>query len=121
MNCVFLSGNIGSDVQVRTSNGTTFAHFNLADDYRVRLGDGSWQSRTNWTRVTAFGGRAEALRVLGKGSRVLVKGHLRARTFEKDGVRLERSEVIADFVEFQDVREPARAEGGEEVEAEEAA
>lgn len=118
---MILSGNLGSDVQVKSSNGTTFAHFSVADDYRVRLGDGSWESRTNWTRVTAFGGRAEALRVLGKGSRVLVKGHLRARAFEKDGVRFERSEVIADYVEFQQVRKPAQAEVGDSPEAEEAA
>lgn len=115
-NMVFLTGNLGADVDVRTSGDTTYARFGIATTYRVRVRGGDhYEDRTNWTQVTAFGNLAKTLRRLGKGSRVLVQGHLRENNYEKDGVAIRTTEVIADRVEFQLVKPP---EGGEDDEPE---
>lgn len=115
MNIVILSGNIGADIDVQIFNGTTFAHFSVASNYRVPTGDGeTYEKRTTWTRVTAFGPKAKPLGQLGKGTRVVVRGHLRTNTYETGGVRFQHSEVIADDVEFQRVKKPVGAVGAEE-------
>ena len=106
MNLVILNGNIGSDVEVQTSGDTDFAHFSVATDYRVPKGE-EFEQRTTWTRVTAFGGLARSLASLGKGSKVLVTGHLKTTVTVRDDVRFTHSEVIATAVEFQRVKKPA--------------
>lgn len=115
-NLVILTGNLGGDVDVRNSGNTTYARFSVATNYRVRASDGDhYEDRTNWTRVTAFGGLAKTLGRLGKGSKVLVQGRLQETTYEKEAVRVQYSEVIATRVEFLVVKPP---EGGEAVEPE---
>jgi single-strand DNA-binding protein len=103
MNLVMLCGNLGADIETKTSGDTTYAHFSVATSHRVRRGD-DWVEKTTWTRVTAFQGLAKSLRILGKGSRVLVKGRLKTSRFDRDGVVFHYSEVIADEVEFQVVK-----------------
>lgn len=110
-NLVILTGNLGADVDVRESNGTTYARFSVATNYRVRAKDGDhYEDRTNWTRVTAFGGLAKTLQRLGKGSKVLVQGRLKETVYEKDDVRVHYSEVIATRVEFLVVKPPEGAD-----------
>jgi single stranded DNA-binding protein len=119
MNRTILTGNLGADVEVKTSNGTTFAHLSVADNYRVKKADGDgYESRVNWTSVTAFGSLAESLRCLGKGSRIEVEGHLRTRVVEKDGVRFQYSELHADRVDFVSVKKPGAGEAEAEAELE---
>ena len=108
MNSVFLSGNIGADVEVQTSGETDFVHLSIATDERVPTGEG-FQKRTTWTRVTAFNGLARSLACLGKGSRVVVTAYLKTTTAVREGVEFTHSEVIAKEVEFQRVRKPAGA------------
>jgi single-strand DNA-binding protein len=116
INLILLTGNLGGNVEVKTSGSTTYARFSLGSNYRVRAKDGEgYEDRCNWTRVTAFGNLAKALGRLGKGSSVLVQGRLQQTVYEKDGVRLQHSEVIAKSVRFLVVKPP---EGTDEVEPE---
>ena len=117
MNVVILTGNLGADVEVKNSGGTDYAHFSIATNYRVRVGD-AYEERTLWTRITAFNALARSLRRLGKGSKVAIRGRLQTRTFERDDVRFTYSEVIADEVEFQVVK--PRQDGGDAAAAAEA-
>jgi single stranded DNA-binding protein len=119
MNLWQLTGNLGADVEVKSSNGTTYVHLSVADNYRVKKVDGEgYEPRVNWTRVTAFGLLAESLRSLGKGSRIEVEGHLRGRVFEKDGIRFSYSELVADRVDFVSVKKPGAGEAEAEAELE---
>lgn len=113
MNLVIISGNLGGDVEVQTSKGTTFARLSIAHNYRVREDDGEWVRRVTWIRATAFGALAKSLAILGKGSKVLVRGRLKKAVFERDAVRFEHSEVIAEHVEFQLVKPRQDGDGGE--------
>jgi len=45
MNLVILTGRLGADIDVQTSNGTTYCHFSLASNYRAKCesrGSFSW-------------------------------------------------------------------------------
>jgi len=109
MNLVILTGRLGADIDVQSSKGTDYAHFSLASNYRVKVGD-EYEERVTWTRVTAFNGLARSLGILGKGSLVGLRGHLKTAEFEEGDVRLCYSEVVADRVEFLEVRKPTGAE-----------
>lgn len=111
MNRVILCGNLGGDVDVQTSKGTTFAHLSLALNEFVPLGEGEFERRVVWVRVTAFGSLARSLRTLGKGSKVLVEGRLKQAVYQKDDVRFQYVEVVAEKVEFQLVKPRADAAG----------
>jgi single-strand DNA-binding protein len=114
INQVLLTGNLGSDVEVKTSGDTTYARLSVATNYRVRAQDGEgYEDRCNWTRVTAFGPLAKSLARLGKGSSVLVQARLRQRVYENGDLRFQYSEVIATSVRFLVVKPP---EGADEVE-----
>jgi single-strand DNA-binding protein len=71
---------------------------------------GEWQSRTDWHRVVTFGKLAEYTRTLPKGTHVMVKGSLRSREYESDGVQRRTFELRADTIAKLD-----RAERREEV------
>jgi single-strand DNA-binding protein len=109
MNHVILMGNLGSDPEFRTyPSGTAMLRFRLAtnesylDRNRIR------QVRTDWHDVVLWGERAELVsHMLSKGSWVVVEGSLRTSSYEKDGTRRYRTEVVAYDLHFT----PARATG----------
>jgi len=112
MNHVILMGNLGSDPELRIfESGTAMLRFRMAtnesylDKNRVR------QSRTDWHDVVFWGARAEALaRLLTKGTWVVVEGALRTSSYERDGVRRYRTEVVASEVHFTSARHRKNAE-----------
>lgn len=104
MNRVILSGRLGADPDMRGS----VLKLRLATNERRKDQSGNWSDHTEWHSVVVFGKRAEALsRLLAKGSRVLVEGKLRTSSWEKDGEKRYRTEVIADDVELYDGKRDA--------------
>jgi len=110
INRVFLLGNLGSDVELRyTEDGRPVGKLSLATRYARKLDDGSWEERTDWHRIVAFGPLAERCNAhLAKGSGVLVEGRLSEHSFEDaNNVRRKITEVIAREVVFLPRRAPA--------------
>ena len=104
MNRVILSGRLGADPDIRG----TVLKLRLATNERRKDQSGNWSDHTEWHSVVIFGKRAEALsRLLSKGSRVLIEGKLRTSSWEKDGEKRYRTEVIADDVELYDAKRDA--------------
>lgn len=104
MNKVILSGRLGADPDVRGS----VLKLRLATNERRKDKEGNWGDHTEWHSVVVFGKRAEALsRLLGKGSRVLVEGKLRTSSWEKDGQKQYKTEVVADDLELLDGKRDA--------------
>jgi single-strand DNA-binding protein len=101
MNKVILLGNLGADPEMKTSqSGTSIMKIRLATTSNVKKND-AWEKVTEWHSVTVFGKRAEGLaKVLAKGSMILVEGSLRTSSYEKDGVKHYKTEVVADSVEL---------------------
>lgn len=102
MNRVTLFGNLGAEPELRTtSGGLPVLAFRLATNEVYFDKDQNKQERTEWHHVVLFGARATPLsRFLSKGAKVLVEGRLQTSSYEKDGVRRYKTEVIASDVCF---------------------
>ena len=117
INKVFLSGNLTRDPELRaTAAGTQVLEFGLAVNERVRNQQTDvWEERANFFSCIVFGRRAEALsRYLAKGAKVSIEGSLRYSSWERDGVKRSKVEVIVDELEFMSpyaaAGEPAAAD-----------
>lgn len=100
MNRVFLFGNLCADPEYRTtSGGTGVLKLRMATNERYLDKDKAWQERTEYHSVTVWGKRGEALsRFLTKGSSVFVEGSLRTSSYEKDGEKRYKTEIVASNV-----------------------
>jgi len=99
MNKVILSGNLGKDVEIRTSkSGMDVGTFSMATTKRVK-----GESVTAWHNIICFDKLAGlAGQYLHKGSKVLVVGEIQYREWEQDGVKKYKTEIIANEIEFLD-------------------
>ena len=119
VNRVILVGNIGADPAVReTSRGTPVAHVSLATN-RTFEQDGQEQQRTEWHRLTFWGGAAETVeRYLRKGARLYVEGRIEYGSYERDEVTIPTVDVVVQDFVFLDPRETAVAGEADEEDVE---
>jgi len=97
LNKVMLFGNLGADPELRTTGtGSHVLSFRVATTEVYFDKNQQKQERTEWHQVAMFGARAEPLaRLLHKGARVLVEGRLQTTSYDKDGSKRYKTEVIA--------------------------
>lgn len=98
-----LSGNLTRDPELRsTAGGTSVLSFSIAvNDRRKNSQTGEWEDYPNFVDCAMFGARAEAVgRFLAKGNKVAIEGKLRYSSWEKDGQRRSKLEVVVDEIEF---------------------
>ena len=96
MNIVTLIGNVGRDPEIRyTQNGDPVANVSLATSERWKNKDGNKQERTEWHRVTFFGGVAKVVKdFVNKGDRIAVLGKIHYSEWEdKDGNKKYGTEI----------------------------
>lgn len=108
-----ISGNLTRDPEMRAlRNGTQVLSFSVAvNDRRKNPQTGEWEDYPNFVDCTMFGTRAEAVgRYLSKGTKVAIEGKLRYSSWEKDGQRRSKLEVIVDEIEFMSQRQQAPAD-----------
>ena len=98
MNKVILHGHLGQDPQVNDEK--TRAVLNIATK-SVWYDEGQKKEVTDWHRVVFFRGKAETCaKYLKKGSRVLVEGRLKTKSYEQDGETKFITEVHGKTLEF---------------------
>lgn len=102
LNKAILVGNLTKDPELRAlPNGTSTASFSIATNRVWKDKDGSRQEATDYHDVVVFGKQAESVhQYLKKGSSVLVEGRMQTRSWESEGVKKYRTEVVADKVQF---------------------
>lgn len=103
INRVNITGNLTRDPELRaTAGGTQVLSFGVAvNDRRRNAQTGEWEDYPNFVDCTMFGTRAEAVsRFLAKGNKVAIEGKLRYSSWERDGQRRSKLEVIVDEIEF---------------------
>lgn len=117
VNRVILVGNTGADPDVReTSKGTRVAHVSLATN-RTFEQDGQPRQRTDWHRLTFWGGAAETVeRYLRKGARLYVEGRIEYGSYERDEITIPTVDVVVQDFVFLDPRESSHdvPDAGEE-------
>lgn len=103
VNVVCLAGNLTRDAELKqTTNGNAVLTFTLAvnEPYKNPT-TGTWDKRPNFFDCVMFGARAEKLaQYIHKGSKVSIAGRLRYRTWEQDGAKRSKVEVVADEIEL---------------------
>lgn len=108
INRVNISGNLTRDPELRaTAGGTQVLSFGVAvNDRRRNPQTGEWEDYPNFIDCTMFGTRAEAVsRYLAKGNKVAIEGKLRYSSWERDGQKRSKLEVIVDEIEFMTSRQ----------------
>ena len=106
LNQVTLMGNLTRDPELRTiPSGQSVTSFSLALNRAYRDQGGEWQEATDYVDVVAWGPLGERVaQYLTKGRRALVQGRLQSRSWEQDGQKRSKLEVLASDVTFLDGR-----------------
>lgn len=99
-NTVTLVGNLTREPEMRfTPSGAGQAILGLAVSRRYQDRNNEWQEETGFYNVVCWGDLAENVQSLAKGTRVIVNGRLRQRSWETDqGDKRSVVEVQADEV-----------------------
>jgi single-strand DNA-binding protein len=100
LNRVMLLGNLGADPELKvTPGGQAVLKLRLATTESYLDKNNTRQERTEWHSITVWGRRGEALsKILQKGSSIFIEGSLRTSSYEKDGEKRYRTEVIANNI-----------------------
>lgn len=106
INIVTLMGNLTRDPEVRqTPNGQSVCSFSLALNRSYKNASDEWQEATDYIDVVAWAALGERVgQYLTKGRRCLVQGRLQSRSWEQDGQKRSKVEVVASDVTFLDSR-----------------
>ena len=115
LNKVLLLGNLGADPELRvTPGGQSVLKLRLATTETYLDKSNTRQERTEWHQITVWGKRGEALsKFLTKGSSIFVEGSIRTSSYDKDGEKRYRTEVVANNIILAGGRRGG-AERGEE-------
>ncbi len=102
INIATISGNLTRDAELRqTASGTSVLSFSVAVNERRPDGNGGWSDYPNYINCIVFGKRADSLsRFLGKGTKVAIQGRLHQSSWEKDGVKRSKIEVVVDQLDL---------------------
>lgn len=101
-NQVVLMGNLTRDPELRsTPNGQSVCSFSLALNRSYKASDGEWKEQTDFIDIVAWGPLGERVaQYLSKGRAALVNGRLQSRSWEQDGQKRNKVEVVAQDVTF---------------------
>jgi single-strand DNA-binding protein len=102
LNKALLYGNLTRDPELRSlPSGMNVVNFSIATNRVFRDRDGKKQEQTDFHNVVVFGRQADTVsQYLKKGSPVFVEGRMQTRSWEKEGQKMYRTEVVADRVQF---------------------
>jgi single-strand DNA-binding protein len=95
-------GNLTRDPELRTTpNGASVCSFSLALNRSYKNSEGNWQEATDYIDIVAWGPLGERVaQYLTKGRPALVSGRLQSRSWEQDGQKRSKVEVVANDVTF---------------------
>lgn len=99
-NVVAIVGRVGADPELRhTNSGKAVANLRLANSRSVKTGD-EWTDETSWFSVIIWEKLGELVaKKARKGDLVTVSGRLQERTWEDDGQKRSKVEIVAHTVE----------------------
>ncbi len=103
-NQAIIMGNLTRDPELRTTpTGQSVASFAVATNRSWTDGNGERKEAVEYHEVVAWGKLGElANQYLTKGRKVMVVGRLQTQSWEKDGVKRQRTEIVASDVNFLD-------------------
>lgn len=108
VNQVAVTGNLTRPPELRaTLGGTAVLSFGIAVNDRRKNASGQWEDVPNFFECVTFGNRATALSgILTKGMKVAIAGKLHYSSWEKDGRKHSKVDIVANDVEIMQNRKP---------------
>lgn len=102
LNKAFVIGNLTRDPELKSlPSGIQVTSFSVATNRVWKDKNGAKQESTDYHNIVVFGKQAETVaQYMKKGSNVLVEGRMQTRSWEAEGKKMYRTEIIADRVQF---------------------
>ena len=112
-NQAIVMGNLTRDPELRTTpSGQSVASFAVATNRTWVDGSGERKEAVEYHEIVAWAKLGElANQYLAKGRKVMVVGRLQTQSWEKDGVKRQRTEIVASDINFLD--RPGEGSGGD--------
>jgi single-strand DNA-binding protein len=115
LNKAIIIGNIGKDPEMRTTaGGNPVTNFSVATTEKYNDKQGVKQEHTEWHNIVVWGKLAEiAGQYLKKGSSVCVEGKIQTQSWEKDGTKHYKAEIVASNFQMLDAKpQDQQSQGG---------
>ncbi len=95
-------GNLTRDPEVKAlPNGTQVCSFSVATNRTYKDRDGNKQEQVEYHNIVAFARLAEIIgQYMKKGRPIYIEGRMQTRSWEKDGQKHYRTEIVADNFQF---------------------
>lgn len=102
INKAIIFGNLTRDPELRAlPSGMNVASFSIATNRVFKDRDGKKQEQTDFHNVVVFGRQADSVsQYLKKGSSAFVEGRIQTRSWEAEGQKKYRTEIVAERVQF---------------------
>ena len=102
INKAIIIGNLTRDPELKAlPSGISVCSFSLATNRVWKAEDGSKKESTDYHNVVVFGRQAEtAGKYLKKGQSVFIEGRIQTRSWEQNGEKKYRTEIVAEKVQF---------------------
>lgn len=102
LNKAMIYGNLTRDPELKSlPSGMQVCSFSLATNRVYNDRDGNRQESTDYHNIVVFGKQGENVaKFLTKGSGAFVEGRIQTRSWESDGQKQYRTEIVADRVQF---------------------
>jgi len=102
LNKAMIFGNLTRDPELKSlPSGIQVCSFSLATNRVYKDRDGKRAEQTDYHNVVVFGRQAEtSAQYLKKGASAYVEGRLQTRSWDAEGVKQYRTEIVADRVQF---------------------
>ena len=96
MNRVILMGNITRKPEIRkTPSGASVCNFSIAVSEKYKDKQGQWVDKAEFINCVAWNRTAEVIeQYLDKGSKILVEGKMSTSSYDKNGEKRYKTEVI---------------------------
>lgn len=99
MNQVTLFGFCGRDAETKfTQSGTAVSNFSLATTRKYKKGE-EWVEETEWHNCVLWQ-KEKLAAYITKGTKLFVQGRLKTDSYEKEGQKQYRTQVVVEAVEF---------------------
>lgn len=102
LNKAMIFGNLTRDPEMKAlPSGIKVCNFSLATNRTWKDKNGARQESTDFHNVVVFGRQAELVsQYLRKGSSAYIEGRMQTRSWDADGGKKYRTEVVADTIQF---------------------
>jgi single-strand DNA-binding protein len=102
LNKAFLYGNLTRDPEMKAlPSGQQVANFSIATNRVYKDRDGAKKEQVEYHNIVAFGRQAELIgQYMKKGRPIFVEGRIQTRSWETDGKKNYRTEIVVENFQF---------------------